>query len=221
MAVAVTDATASRNPLGSPCRPTGRFVTLAAAEVMSISTTLKPTNQHGSNQLHPPQKALGSGMKAPMVHLTRVLEGRGRGARAMTTQLRSKTGQSPWPLKTCRSKIGTIDQRRFQHRAAASNTPSRRNLFLLIAVPPSVCRLQRAASTHIDLRQNRSEHAPAVVHPLQMSVPRPLKIGGKNQGVSPVPARLAWIHTSHTRIAPTQRRMTNGTPLDLRQTVRY
>ena len=39
-------------------------------------------------------------------------------------------------------------------------------------------------------------------------------------GVSLVPARLG-ICMSYPRIALTQRRMTNGMPLDLRQTVRY
>ena len=154
-----------------------------------------------------------------MVHLTRVLEGRGRGVRATITRLRSRTGQGPWPLKICRSMIGTIDQRRLQHLAVASNTSSPRNLLSLITTPPSACRLQKAVGIHTYLRQNWDE--PAVVHPPQLSVPHPPMSDGKKLGVSPVPVRLSRIHTSHPRIALTHRRMTNGTPLGLRQTVRY
>jgi len=214
-----TGATASRNQLGNPCCLIGRFATPVAVAPRSIITTLKPTNRLGSDQLWLPLKVLGSGAKGRMVHLTRELEGRGRGARATITHPLARTGQSPWPLKTCRSTIDIIGRRRLRHQAVASNTYSHRNLLLLITTPLSVCRLQKAVGIHTYPKQNWDERA--VVHPPQLSAPHPPKSDGKKLGVSPVPARLSQIHTSHPRIALTHRRMTNGTPLGLRQIVRY
>ena len=139
-------------------------------------------------------------MKARMAHLTRVLDGRGRGAQAIVTYPHSRAGQSPYLLKICHSKIDITDQRGLRHQAAALSISSRKNLYLLTAAPLSACHLLRVADIHIDLGQNQTECAPAEMHPLQMPVPHPLKVDGKKPGVSPVLARLASIHTSHPRI---------------------
>ena len=219
MVATVTGATASRNQLGNPCCLIGRSATLVAVAPRSIITTLKPTNRLGSDQLWLPRKVLGSGAKARMVHLTRVPEGRGRGARATITNPLSRTGQNPWPLKICRSMIDIIGRRRLRHQAVALSTFSHRNPLLLITTPLSVCRLQKAVGMHTYPMQNQDERV--VVHPPQLSAPHPPKSDGKKQGVSPVPARLSRIHTFHPLIALTHRRMTNGTPLGPRQTVRY
>jgi hypothetical protein len=136
----------------------------------------------------------------------------------MTCHLRPRTGRSPCPLKICRLMIGTIDQWRLLRQAAVSSIPSRRNLFLLLAAPLSACPPPKTAGMHTEPRQNQSELAPAEVHPLRTSAPHPLKIYDKKMSVNLAPARLAWIRTSHPRIALTRRRMTNGIPSDLRQT---
>jgi hypothetical protein len=217
MAATVTDATASRNLPENHCPLIGRFATLAVVVPKYITTTPKPTSRLGFSQ---PllQRTLRSGMSAQMAHLIRLLKGRGRGAPGTATLLHPRTRRSPYPLRICRLMTGTIGPKRLRRQVAVSNTPSRRNPFLLIAVLLSACPPPKTAGMHTDPRQNQHERAPAGVHPLRM--PHPLKIDGKKRDVSPVPAHLAWIRTSRPRIALTRRHMTNAIPLGLRQTVR-
>lgn len=216
MAGAVTDATVSRSQSLNHYPLIGKSVTLAVAGPKSITTTPRPTNRLGFIQLWHHQRALESETTAQTVYLIRVLKGREQGA-----HLHPRIGRIPCLLKICRLMIDTIDQWNLLYQAAASNIPSRRNLSLLIAAPLSACPPPKTAGMHIEPRQNQSELAPAEVHPLRASAPHPLKIDDKKLSVKPAPARLAWIRTSRPRNRLTRRRMTNGIPSGLRQTVRY